>query len=245
MTLRDTLTGRTLDDGRAMRWPARWLANKLGLRVSLPMSSAQRDEGIYWPASALTMVGTKRLDNIRFCIEQALRENVPGDVVECGVWRGGASIYAAGVLAANESTRNLYLCDSFQGLPKPSLKQDEGDPHWQSSDYLGVSQDQVWDNFGKFHLQGPNVHLVKGWFNQTLTDLPAKQIAVLRADGDMYESTMDILKALYHRVSPGGFVIMDDYNVVPGCKKAVHDFLGDKTVEMIRIDQCAVYWRIG
>ncbi len=244
LTLRDTLTGATLDDGMAPKWPIRWLASKLRVRISQPVPKVRRDNGDFWPSTALTMVGTKRLDNIRHCIEQVLKNGVEGAIVECGVWRGGASIYAAGVLAAHEQIRDVYLCDSFQGLPKPSLEQDAGDPHWRSADFLSVSQEQVWENFGKFHLQGDHIHLVKGWFSQTLSGLPCDKIAVLRADGDMYESTMDIFKALYHRVPKGGYVIIDDYHAVPGCKLAVTEFLADKKVTIQPIDNLAVYWQV-
>ena len=90
-----------------------------------------------------------------------------------------------------------------------------------------------------------NVAFLKGWFSETLHQAPIKSLAVLRLDGDMYESTMDSLKALYAKVSPGGFVIIDDYGAIEACKKAVTDFREENgiTAEIIDIDKIGVYWR--
>lgn len=246
-TLRDCLTGKAYGDGQVPNAAWRWLARMLGFNLSRKLTEHDRDNGEYWPATALTMSGTKRLDNLRHCLERVVYFGIPGDIVECGVWRGGAAIYAAGVLAVNESNRQLYLCDSFQGLPRASLPPDASDPRWPLGDLLAVSKEQVWRNFCRFHLGNGNVHLVDGWFKNTLPTLPCHQIAVLRADGDMYESTWDILENLYPRVSLGGYVIIDDYNSVPACQQAVEDYLRKHELNpiLMPIDRMAVYWKVA
>ena len=190
----------------------------------------------------MTMVGKKRLDNFKFCIESVLSNSVPGVIVECGVWRGGSSIFAKGVLTANGADRNLYLCDSFEGLPKSVLRQDQAINWTRSGDYLGVALETVKDNFSRHHLLDEKVKFLKGWFKDTLPKFPEDKIAVLRCDGDMYESTMDILNNLYPKVQTGGFVIIDDWTI-PCCQLAFKDFFGAKMPEIIKIDVDSVYFK--
>jgi O-methyltransferase len=244
-TLRDTLTGETYQDGCVARRSLRRLLRPLGIHLGRPMSRAERHQGRVWPETGLTMVGTARLDNIRHCLESCIENDVPGAFVECGVWRGGASIFAAAVIEANGCNREVYLCDSFEGLPRPEHKLDVLDSvhFWKDADVLAVSEEQVRDNFRRFHLDHPNVRFIKGWFKDTLESLPCQQIAVLRADGDMYDSTREILK-LHERISPGGFCIIDDYGTVEACRRAVDEFLsGRPELKPQEIDYASVYWR--
>ena len=85
---------------------------------------------------------------------------------------------------------------------------------------------------------------IKGWFRDTLVDPPVKNLAIIRLDGDLYESTIQALNALYDKLSIGGYVIVDDYNVVNTCKLATHDFLSEKGISptIIEIDGIGVYW---
>lgn len=186
-----------------------------------------REEGRVWPEVAHTMVGKPRLDNVQACVESVLFGGVPGDLVEAGVWRGGTSIFMRSVLKAHGITdRKVWVCDSFEGLPKPNAElypDDAGDTLYKF-DNLAVSVEQVQANFDKYGLLDGQVNFVKGWFKDTLHQMPVEQIAVLRLDGDMYESTMDTLKALYPKLSPGGFVLIDDFGAFPNCKKAVDDY---------------------
>jgi len=242
-TLRDCLTGHSFRDGRAPYTAWRYLARCLGLTFSVPMRDEERENGLSWPVNALTMVGQRRLDNVRDCVEEILRNEVPGALVECGVWRGGASIFMAGVVAAHEVRRRIYLCDSFQGLPKPEHAADAGDRHWQWNDVLGVSEQTVRDNFQRFHLWSDDIKLVPGWFSDTLPTLQTGPIALLRADGDLYASTRQILDSLYDQVSPGGFVIIDDYHL-PCCRQAVDEFRLERgiTEPLREIDGRGVFW---
>jgi O-methyltransferase len=202
--------------------------------------------GRYPRGIAQTMIGIWRLDNIRDCVESVLNSGVPGDLVETGVWRGGATIYMKAILEVHKSDRKVFVCDSFEGLPRPSLWQDRGDRHHKQKD-LCVGLEIVKDNFRKYNLLDDRVVFLKGWFKDTLHNIPGP-IAVLRLDGDMYESTMDALTALYPKLSPGGYLILDDYGDIPGCKKAVDDYrrsekINCKIVPIEGINHGHVYWR--
>jgi len=215
----------------------------------LPFEPGLRADGLDWPTEAETMVGMKRLDNLQGCIEVALRDGVPGDLVETGVWRGGAAILMRAVLKAyRDTTRNVWVADSFAGLPRPSatdFPQDEGDRHWMLAPYLAVSLDRVRQNFARYGLLDEQVRFLPGWFSETLPTAPIEAIAVLRLDGDMYESTMVGLTSLYHKVSSGGFVIVDDYGALPMCRKAVEDFRSAQGIAtpIAPVDWTGVYWR--
>jgi O-methyltransferase len=208
---------------------------------------AAREEGTIWPRYADTMIGLKRLDNLQYCAETAIRESVPGDFIETGVWRGGACILLRGVLAAHGVTdRTVFVADSFAGLPKPDPERypaDAGDVHHRYAE-LAVSQEDVERNFKRYGLLDERVVFLKGWFSDTLPRAPIKQLAVLRLDGDMYGSTMDALNSLYPKLSAGGFCIVDDY-ALAGCKKAVDDFRAEHAIdaELQVVDWTGRYWR--
>jgi O-methyltransferase len=207
-----------------------------------------RAEGTDWPAEAETMIGLKRLNNLHSCIAQVLRENVPGDFIETGVWRGGACIFMRAALAAyGDAARKVWVADSFAGLPKPDGRypQDAGDRHWKKSDFLGIPLQQVKENFSRYGLLDDRVHFLQGWFKDTLPAAPIEKLAILRADGDMYASTMDALQNLYPKLSPGGFVIIDDYGVIAACRQAVEDFRAAQNINApwTAIDSSGIYWR--
>lgn len=205
------------------------------------------DDDLANTGSPYTMIGRARLDHLRWSMEQIVRCQIPGDFIECGVWRGGAVIFMRGFLAANSiPDRNVWVADSFQGLPAPSLPEDEGlDMSAAVYPMLAVSLDTVRDNFARHHLLDRQVRFLPGWFRQTLPAAPIEQLALLRIDGDLYESTRDALANLYHRVAQGGFVIVDDYHCIPQCARAVEEFrrLHNITGPLERIDWTAVYWR--
>jgi hypothetical protein len=204
-----------------------------------------------WPKNADTMIGIKRLENIRECVKTVIEEDVPGDLVETGVWRGGASIFMRAALDAfGDSTRKIWCADSFEGLPAPDLDrypQDAG-VTWHTHSVLAVSLEQVKANFAKYGLLDSRVIFLKGWFKDTLPAAPIERISILRLDGDMYASTMDALNALYTKVSPGGFVIVDDYGIPEdGCRKAITDFRSAHEIyfPIQDIDGWGVFWRIA
>ena len=207
----------------------------------------QIEEGKVWPAYADTMIGLKRLSNIQFCVETVIREGIDGDLIEAGVWRGGACIFMRAILAAHGiDDRKVYVADSFEGLPKPDVEKfpaDKGDIHY-THPYLAVSQEEVETNFRRYGLLDSQVVFLKGWFKDTLPQAPIEKLGVIRLDGDMYGSTIDALTSLYPRLSEGGFVICDDY-ALPGCKRAVEDFRAENGIrgEMKAVDWTGIYWR--
>jgi O-methyltransferase len=207
-----------------------------------------RQHGWDWPSKAFTMIGTKRLQNFRSMIESVIGENVPGDIVETGVWRGGACILARAVLATYGVTdRRIILADSFAGLPVGDAERypADADSNFHSFPELAVSVEQVKQNFQKFGLLDEQVVFVEGWFDDTMATLDVEEIAVLRLDGDMYGSTIVVLNQLYDKVAVGGWIIIDDYEVVPACKAAVTDFFAMRNLspEFSPIDGVGVYFR--
>ena len=204
-------------------------------------------DGHGWPKSAHSMLSLKRLDNIQFCIETVLRDDVPGDLIETGVWRGGATIFMRAALKSYAiDDRTVWVADSFKGLPAPAAEHPadaESELHLYKD--LAVSLEEVMENFRKYELLDGQVRFLEGWFSDTLPHCPIERLAVLRLDGDMYASTMDALRHLYPRLSVGGYVIVDDYGAVPACKSAVHDYRdGHHIAEpIIEIDWTGVYWR--
>lgn len=202
-----------------------------------------RREGLDWPLFGYTMTGRTRLDVLEHCLTDVLDRNVPGDIVETGVWRGGSMILAQALLKVRGEDRTIWCADSFEGMPVPSGTIEGED--FSSVDYLAVSLEQVQSNFRRFGLLGDNIRFLKGWFCDTLPTAPIEQIALLRLDGDLYESTNDALVSLYPKLSPGGFVIVDDYHSWPGCKKAVDEYRAQHgiTSPIVEIDAHAVYWK--
>jgi hypothetical protein len=213
-----------------------------------PYNSRFRMEGRDWPVDAHSMSGWKRLENVQFCIEDALRSGVPGDLFEAGVWRGGVTIFMRAVLKAYGITnRRVWAADSFEGLPKPDIDrypEDAGDQH-HTAEQLIVSLEQVMSHFERYDLLDAQVEFLKGWFKDTLPAAPVSELAVLRLDGDMYGSTMEGLLNLYPKLSPGGYVIVDDYGASPGCRKATEDFRKSHgvTEAMESVDWTCVCWK--
>jgi len=219
---------------------------KLQLVLKRDFLQSQRIEGRVLPTYADTMIGLKRLDNLQYCIEVVLREGVEGDLIETGVWRGGACIFMRAVLAAYGITgRKVFVADSCEGLPKPDERKypaDKSDKH--HIDYLAVSKEVVENNFRKYGLLDDQVVFLKGWFKDTLPNAPVEKLSILRLDGDMYGSTMESLDYLYPKLSKGGFCIIDDY-ALRGCQMAVDDYRAKHQInsEMKEIDWTGRYWR--
>ncbi|MFP2989307.1 TylF/MycF family methyltransferase [Mycobacterium intracellulare subsp. intracellulare] len=214
-----------------------------------PFNEHARKLGLDWPADALTMIGMQRLTSLQRCVETVLTEDVPGDLVECGVWRGGASILMRAVLSAyGDEKRSVWLCDSFEGVPPPDTahyEADKGINLHRAAGVLAVSEAQVRANFEHYGLLDDRVRFIPGWFKDTLQDAPIESISVLRLDGDLYESTIQALDALYPRLSSGGYCIIDDYHAIDACRQAVADYrtAHGVTAEIEEIDGTGVLWR--
>ena len=248
---------KTKSDGGAMLYLDLMVKTLTGMIYSDPpiavfgwneFKPLDREGGRDWPSRAYSMVGEKRMNNFRNLIEQVIQEGVAGDIIETGVWRGGACIMARAVLKAYGVTdRRVILADSFEGLPPPDGKTYPADKGatWHKMAPLAVSLEHVQENFKKFDFLDDQVVFLKGWFKDTMPLVESKKIAVLRLDGDMYESTITVLDGLYDKVTAGGWVIVDDYDLVPACKQAVTDFLARRklTPEILPIDGIGVYFQ--
>jgi len=206
-----------------------------------------KEKGHTWPATAHSMIGSMRMDNIKYCMEDVLANNIPGDFIETGVWRGGAVIFMRAILKAHNVTdRVVWVADSFEGLPAPNISLYPADTgsDYHENNYLKVNLETVQNNFKSYGLLDNQVVFLKGWFKDTLRIANIKNIAVLRLDGDMYESTTDTLEALYEKVSPGGYIIIDDWCLVTA-RTATLDFRSRRgIVDPIQdIDGIGSFWK--
>jgi O-methyltransferase len=216
-----------------------------------PVNAKARSEGRDWPQNGETMIGDARLNNVQQCVTSAIEDGVPGDLIETGVWRGGASILMRAVLAARGVTdRTVWLADSFEGLPSPNPDKYPGDEGLDYSGFaqLAVSEEQVKANFARYGLLDEQVRFLVGWFKDTLPGAPLRELAVARLDGDLYESTMDAITVLYPKLSVGGYLIVDDYSApvwAKAARQAIDDYreANGITEPIQEIDWAGVYWR--
>ncbi|WP_435770491.1 TylF/MycF family methyltransferase [Nocardioides sp. SYSU DS0651] len=226
-------------------------AQRFGFEIAYkkPYDAEQRAHGNDWPSRAESMIGLKRMQNIQDCITQIMEQDVPGDFIETGVWRGGACIFMrANLKAWGDTSRTVWLADSFEGLPAPNVKDfpaDAGDTFYKQSG-LSVGEAAVRHNFERYNLLDDQVKFLVGWFKDTLPTAPVDKLALLRLDGDLYESTWQAIEALYPKLSPGGFCIVDDYGTLPTqAQAAVHDYRKQHgiTDEIVDIDGNGAFWR--
>lgn len=190
---------------------------------------------------------------------RCIDEGIPGAFVECGVAAGtqiAAMRYAA---MQKQVARRLVLADSFEGIPLAGPKDTEQPgvgpithdvnvPMREllvSSGVASVSEDVVKSRFRGWGIPLTDTQFIKGWFEDTMPGLVLGDIAILRLDGDLYSATKVCLDNLYSQVVPGGFVIVDDYEL-GGCRIAVDEFMGDKfDYEVTEGTGGAIWWRKG
>lgn len=203
------------------------------------VSITPRHSEINWGKNRLSMVPWTALEHLHKCIKDTVSNNIEGDFVETGAWRGGSCIIAKSIYNYLNANKKVFVVDSFEGLPKPDFVKypdDKNDTHYLDEN-MTAPLETVKDNFNKFGLLDDNVIFLKGWFKDTLPNAPIDKISILRLDGDMYESTIDVLKNLYHKLSIGGYCIIDDYHH-PACRAAVRDFRSGNgiTEQIIKVD---------
>ncbi|MGH8765041.1 MAG: TylF/MycF/NovP-related O-methyltransferase [Burkholderiales bacterium] len=232
------IAARAIED---MLKPARL---ELVRRVRLDPEGEELD----WPARAETMIGRKSLGHLRSCIDEVLRRDVPGDFIECGVWRGGATIFMRAMLMAyGDAQRRVWVADSFRGLPPPDAANYPADRDFELDvePRLAISLEEVKANFKRYGLFDERVRFLPGWFKDSLPDASIERLAILRADGDMYESTIQIMNNLYPKLSVGGFCVIDDYGTLDPCRQAIEDYRRDHAIDepIEWIDSTGVFWR--
>jgi O-methyltransferase/8-demethyl-8-(2,3-dimethoxy-alpha-L-rhamnosyl)tetracenomycin-C 4'-O-methyltransferase len=204
-----------------------------------------RENGWDWPSKAPSMIGGRRMQNVRSECERVLREGVPGDFMETGVWRGGAVMMMRAVLKAYGVTdRRVVAADSFAGFPTPA----EGSPD-ASFEHVGkpdfaVPLNEVKAAFARYGLLDEQVVFLEGLFKDTLPTAPVTALALLRLDGDLYESTRDGLVNLYHKLSPRGALMVDDYFLFEAQRRAVDEFRAAHGIDepIVQIDHFGGYW---
>jgi len=241
-------------DADLRQWPddastLRSRLRELGWRVVRRGDTEARSQGRDWPPTAESMVGTARLANARWACEQAIADGIAGDFIETGVWRGGVTIMMRAVLAAHGVIdRTVWVADSFEGLPVPDGETYPADAglDWSHVEVLKVDAAAVQANFERYGLWDDQVRLLEGWFSATLPNAPIEQIAVARLDGDLYESTMDALVHLMPKMTPGGFVIVDDYGGWESCRAAVDDYRAQHNITspIETVDWTGAWWRV-
>ena len=229
-----------------------------------PFDRQKRVEGMDWPSQAHTMIGMRRLDNIQALVEDILQTQTPGDLIETGVWRGGATIFMRGVLKAyGVSDRTVWVADSFAGFPMPNQEgvsarsynspgleefREGTPPEFEAiiePVMRGTSYEEVRERFTRYGLLDEQVQFLRGWFHETLPSAPIERLALLRLDGDLYDSTYVALQALYPKLLVGGYAIVDDYGTFAECRQAVQDYLKaiNTRVDPQWIDTEAVFWQ--
>ncbi len=216
------------------------LKNLLNIETRRKIRSYLNRQGykkLYQKYNSYTMIPEKFfLDNLEICEPLRFRK---GCIVECGVWRGGMIAALTEVMGTD---RNVYLFDSFEGLPPATDKDGEAAKDYQNKvdaiDYHDNCKAEM--SFAESAMKlakAQNPHFIKGYFENTLPGFQfSEEILVLRLDGDWYDSTMQCLDNLYHKMTPGGIVLVDDYYYWDGCTRAVHDFLS-KINQPVRIHE--------
>ena len=221
--------------------------NLLALTLS-PRDMFYTVQGNLLPAH--TLGSEANVDNVQFCVEEVLNDEVPGDLLEAGVFLGGQAILMKGILDIYGVTdRKVILADSFEGLPEPDADSNMDDviAHelLKKVGLFAAGEDVVQDNFQRYGLWDERVVFIKGWFSDSLPTAPIDKLAIMRLDADYYQSTMDALTNLYPKLSVGGWVILDDYGHPLGCRQAVHEFreANDITDPIQMADAHVGYWQ--
>jgi Macrocin-O-methyltransferase (TylF) len=227
------------------------LIGRLNEDPALPASKVEgykddfREQGWDWPSKAPSMVGARRMQNVRSECERVLSEGVPGDFLEAGVWRGGACIMMRAVLKAyGIADRRVLAADSFAGFPSPVEGTPDAGFELVGHPDFAVPLHEVKAAFARYRLLDEQVVFLEGLFKDTLPNAPVTALAVLRLDGDMYESTRDGLVSLYHKLSPGGTLILDDYFLFESQRRAVDEFRAAQAIAdpIVQIDHFGGYW---
>ena len=207
-----------------------------------------------WP---YTMLGYHRLANAWDLVGRIQEEGIVGDIVECGVWKGGCSALMAERTRQFKPQRTSWLFDSFEELPKPSQEKKSMAKEYTSSSSegnlatIGRCESPLTTVkellFTKLQLDSCWINIINGHFQDTLpeTSQAIGQIALLRLDGDSYDFTMVCFENLYEKVAPGGYIILDDYLLWEGCKKATDEFLAKHNIkaEIHIVDQAGAYFK--
>jgi O-methyltransferase len=207
-------------------------------RKALPSDYDDEAKEIVRAVRPWTMTGADKVYALIQAVRYVTRHRIPGDVVECGVWRGGSMQAAARtLLALNDTSRDLHLFDTFEGMPAPSERDVRRSDERTAEELLAEEERErslVWavatledvrEGFAQIPYPSERIHFVKGRVEDTIPGHAPERISILRLDTDWYESTRHELEHLYPRLSPGGVLLLDDYGYWEGAREAVDEFL--------------------
>ncbi|AXT20762.1 macrocin O-methyltransferase [Flavobacteriaceae bacterium AU392] len=210
-----------------------------------------KEKKIIEEVKRFTLTNPERIISLIRSIEHIEANNIKGDIVECGVWKGGSMMAALKTLNNLKSfDRNVYLYDTFEGMSEPtemdkSFKGESASDAYQNKDKFWnqieclSALDEVKSNIYKIDYPSNNIHFIKGKVEDTIPEsgIPT-EIAILRLDTDWYESTLHEMEHLFPRLVKGGIIIIDDYGHWQGCKKAIDEYLSKNNIELFlhRID---------
>jgi O-methyltransferase len=221
------------------------------LRRALPSFLRERAEevrhfGLPLPFRKVRSYSLLSLLNLFFLQElmrRIDREGIPGDVVECGVYRGGSAGVLGYELIRSRFERRLWLFDAFQGMP-PASEQDDDYSRSIEGQFVG-SESQTRRLLQRFVVPETRYQIVRGWFEDTLPMTETGPVALLHVDCDFYDPVKRVLETFYERLTPGGHVVLNDYGSFAGCRKATDDFLQDlgSSVQLIPIDHEAFWFQ--
>jgi len=225
-------------------------ANGYVLKKKYDIDVPQEFIDLHTEVSSITMTSQERQYALYKAVAYLTQNSIEGDIVECGVWKGGSSVLIAKLLErAGDTKRSLYLYDTFSGMPAPG----SNDISWNGVNALGrwkdrqkgeintwdyASLDEVKRNMYKTQYPEKSIHFIQGKVEETIPRTAPATIALLRLDTDWYESTRHELEHLFPRIVPGGVLIIDDYGHWKGVQKAVDEYFSEKNIRIFlnRID---------
>ena len=177
--------------------------------------------------------------------QKAVELNIPGDLVECGVWNGGSAALMAKAMDEKDAQMDVWLFDSFEGVPEPTEEDDDIARKYFYPGWLKGTAENVRKIFDKLHLDKERLHIIEGWFESTLPNAGMEKISILHIDADWYESVKFCLEELYEKISPGGFVILNDFDHWIGCNKAVIEFIDKHALDVTihKISKSGAYFQ--
>jgi O-methyltransferase len=215
------------------------------LQISNPVSlmDALKTVRLILKVKAYTALLPFRLASLYRLSREIDRFSIAGDVVECGVYNGGSAALLASVCTRSQWNRNIWLFDSFEGLPPPTEK--DGEKAQSCGWWCHGDLSLVKEIFNKLGIAEPSINIVKGWFHDTFTTVQIGDIALLHIDADWYESVKLCLERFYDNVQPGGYIVIDDYGHWEGCSRATNEFLNERGIEikLTRVDYTGRYFQ--
>lgn len=245
-------------------FPYKMLSNKLipslqaargNMETPFPSDFTETEIALINDVQLKTMTSPERLVSLIRSLDHLVSQGTAGDIVECGVWKGGSMMLVAKrLLQLGDTGRRLFLFDTFEGMSEPDERDVSAVDNRAAKDLLSESErldgnnvwcysslDEVQANLRSTGYSMNNISFIKGKVEDTLPEKSIGKIALLRLDTDWYESTLHELETLYDQVVPGGIVIIDDYGHWSGCRKAVDEFIAKRKLNVFlnRIDYTA------